>query len=208
MSRENILLKLIIFSAPSGAGKSSLIKKLIELSESTIELSVSVTTREPRDGEVHGVDYFFISEQEFLKLEKQDSFLESANVHGYHYATLKSFVDEKTSSGISVILDIDVQGFKQVKQTSQDNVSIFILPPSLEELEQRLFNRGSESAESIKKRLENALIELRSAEIFDYVVVNDEFDNTIKILSSILFDENIEYNDENAMNILKELLDN
>ena len=200
--------KLIIFSAPSGAGKSSLIKKLIELSESTIELSVSVTTREPRDGEVHGVDYFFISEQEFLKLEKQDSFLESANVHGYHYATLKSFVDEKTSSGISVILDIDVQGFKQVKQTSQDNVSIFILPPSLEELEKRLFNRGSESAESIKKRLENAFIELRSAEVFDYVVVNDEFDNTIKILSSILFDENIEYNDENAKNILKELLDN
>ena len=200
--------KLIIFSAPSGTGKSSLIKKLIELSESTIELSVSVTTRKPRDGEVHGVDYFFISEQEFLKLEKQDAFLESANVHGFYYATLKSFVDEKTSSGISVILDIDVQGFKQVKQTSQDNVSIFILPPSLEELEQRLFNRGSESAESIKKRLENALIELRSAEIFDYVVVNDEFDNTIKILSSILFDENIEYNDENAMNILKELLDN
>ena len=200
--------KLIIFSAPSGAGKSSLIKKLIELSESTIDLSVSVTTREPRDGEVHGVDYFFISEQEFLKLEKQDAFLESANVHGYNYATLKSFVDEKTSSGISVILDIDVQGFKQVKQTSQDNVSIFILPPSLEELEQRLFNRGSESAESIKKRLENALIELRSAEIFDYVVVNDELDNTIEILSSILFDENIEYNDENAMNILKELLDN
>lgn len=200
--------KLIIFSAPSGAGKSSLIKKLIELSESTIELSVSVTTREPRDGEVHGVDYFFISEQEFLKLEKQDAFLESANVHGFYYATLKSFVDEKTSSGISVILDIDVQGFKQVKQTSQDNVSIFILPPSLEELEQRLFNRGSESAESIKKRLENALIELRSAEIFDYVVVNDEFDKTIKILSSILFDKNIEYNDENAKNILKELLDN
>ena len=200
--------KLIIFSAPSGAGKSSLIKKLIELSESTIELSVSVTTREPRDGEVHGVDYFFISEQEFLKLEKQDAFLESANVHGFYYATLKSFVDEKTSSGISVILDIDVQGFKQVKQTSQDNVSIFILPPSLEELEQRLFNRGSESAESIKKRLENALIELRSAELFDYVVVNDEFDKTIKILSSILFDKNIEYNDENTKNILKELLDN
>ena len=200
--------KLIIFSAPSGAGKSSLIKKLIELSESTIDLSVSVTTREPRDGEVHGVDYFFISEQEFLKLEKQDAFLESANVHGFYYATLKSFVDEKTRSGISVILDIDVQGFKQVKQTSQDNVSIFILPPSLEELEQRLFNRGSESAESIKKRLKNALIELRSAEIFDYVVVNDEFDKTIKILSSILFDKNIEYNDENAKNILKELLDN
>jgi len=200
--------KLIIFSAPSGAGKSSLIKKLIELSESTIELSVSVTTREPRDGEVHGVDYFFISKQEFLTLEKQNALLVSANVHGFHYATLKSFVDEKTNSGISVILDIDVQGFKQVKQTLQDNVSIFILPPSLEELEQRLFNRGSESAESIKKRLENALIELRSAELFDYVVVNDEFNKTIKILSSILFDKNIEYNDENAKNILKELLDN
>ena len=182
--------KLIIFSAPSGAGKSSLIKKLVELSQSTIELSVSATTREPRDGEVHGVDYFFISEQEFLKLEKQDAFLESANVHGYHYATLKSFVDEKTSSGISVILDIDVQGFKQVKQTSQDNVSIFILPPSLEELEQRLFNRGSESAESIKKRLENALIELRSAEIFDYVVVNDDLIKCYKKIMSIISKKN------------------
>ena len=182
--------KLIIFSAPSGAGKSSLIKKLIELSESTIELSVSVTTREPRDGEVHGVDYFFISEQEFLKLEKQDAFLESANVHGFHYATLKSFVDEKTSSGISVILDIDVQGFKQVKQTSQDNVSIFILPPSLEELEKRLFNRGSESAESIKKRLENALIELRSVEIFDYVVVNDDLIKCYKKIMSIISKKN------------------
>jgi guanylate kinase len=200
--------KLIIFSAPSGAGKSSLIKKLIELGESTIELSVSVTTREPRDGEVHGTDYFFISEQEFLQLEEQNAFLESANVHGFHYATLRSFVDEKTSSGISVILDIDVQGFEQVKQNSQNNLSIFILPPSLEELEKRLFNRGSESAGSIKRRLENALIELRSAEMFDFVVVNDEFDKTIKTLSSILFDGNIEYNDDNAKNILKELLDN
>ena len=182
--------KLIIFSAPSGAGKSSLIKKLIELSESTIELSVSVTTREPRDGEVHGVDYFFISEQEFLKLEKQDAFLESANVHGFHYATLKSFVDEKRSSGISVILDIDVQGFKQIKQTSQDNISIFVLPPSLEELEQRLFNRGSESVESIKKRLENAFIELRSAEIFDYVVVNDDLIKCYKKIMSIISKKN------------------
>ena len=201
------MINFITISAPSGSGKTTLCKAL-QLVEPEIEWSISYTTRERRSIEENGVDYFFISEQEFLKLEKQDAFLESANVHGFHYATLKSFVDEKRSSGISVILDIDVQGFKQIKQTSQDNVSIFILPPSLEELEQRLFNRGSESSESIKKRLENALIELRSAEIFDYVVVNDEFDNTIKILSSILFDENIEYNDENAMNILKELLDN
>ncbi len=100
------------------------------------------------------------------------------------------------------------KSFEQVKQNSQNNLSIFILPPSLEELEKRLFNRGSESAGSIKRRLENALIELRSAEMFDFVVVNDEFDKTIKTLSSILFDGNIEYNDDNAKNILKELLDN
>ena len=198
--------KLIIFSAPSGAGKSSLIKKLIELGEKSIELSVSATTRLPREGEVHGKDYFFISDDEFNQMRENDAFLESAIVHGFQYATLRSFVEEKINSGISIILDIDVQGFIQIKNSSIKHTSIFILPPSFDELEKRLHTRGLDSKEVISKRLENALTELKSAELFDYIVLNDEFSKTIEILSSILFEDNFEYN-KNTENILRELLD-
>lgn len=198
--------KLIIFSAPSGAGKSSLIRKLIELGEKSIELSVSATTRLPREGEVHGKDYFFISDDEFNQMKENDAFLESAIVHGFQYATLRSFVEEKINSGISIILDIDVQGFIQIKNSSIKHTSIFILPPSFDELEKRLHTRGLDSKEVISKRLENALIELKSAELFDYIVLNDEFSKTIEILSSILFEDNFEYN-KDTENILRELLD-
>ena len=198
--------KLIIFSAPSGAGKSSLIRKLIEVGEKSIELSVSATTRLPREGEVHGKDYFFISDDEFNQMRENDAFLESAIVHGFQYATLRSFVEEKINSGISIILDIDVQGFIQIKNSSIKHTSIFILPPSFDELEKRLHTRGLDSKEVISKRLENALTELKSAELFDYIVLNDEFSKTIEILSSILFEDNFEYN-KNTENILRELLD-
>ena len=198
--------KLIIFSAPSGAGKSSLIRKLIELGEKSIELSVSATTRLPREGEVHGKDYFFISDDEFNQMRENDAFLESAIVHGFQYATLRSFVEEKINSEISIILDIDVQGFIQIKNSSIKHTSIFILPPSFDELEKRLHTRGLDSKEVISKRLENALTELKSAELFDYIVLNDEFSKTIEILSSILFEDNFEYN-KNTENILRELLD-
>ena len=199
--------KLIIFSAPSGAGKSSLIKQLIEMSESPLELSISATTRNPRDGEIHGKDYFFISDEEFNLLNDQDAFLESANVHGFKYATLRSFVEEKINLGISVILDIDVQGYKQIIETSQKFTSIFILPPSLKELEQRLLSRGLDSKDVISKRLSNAIIELESANLFDFVVLNDNFDKTIEVLSSILFDKGFKYNNDHANEILRELLD-
>ncbi len=199
--------KLIIFSAPSGAGKSSLIKQLIEMSESPLELSISATTRNPRDGEIHGKDYFFISDEEFNLLNDQDAFLESANVHGFKYATLRSFVEEKINLGISVILDIDVQGYKQIIETSQIFTSIFILPPSLKELEQRLLSRGLDSKDVISKRLSNAIIELESANLFDFVVLNDNFDKTIEVLSSILFDKGFKYNSDHANEILRELLD-
>ena len=199
--------KLIIFSAPSGAGKSSLIKQLIEMSESPLELSISATTRNPRDGEIHGKDYFFISDEEFNSLNDQDAFLESANVHGFKYATLRSFVEEKINLGISVILDIDVQGYKQIIETSQKFTSIFILPPSIKELEQRLLSRGLDSKDVISKRLSNAIIELESANLFDFVVLNDNFDKTIEVLSSILFDKGFKYNSDHANEILRELLD-
>lgn len=199
--------KLIIFSAPSGAGKSSLIRELIALGEKSIELSVSATTRSPRDGEVHGKDYFFISDDEFNQMKENDAFLESATVHGFQYATLKSFVDEKINSGISVILDIDVQGFIQINRSLTKHTSIFILPPSFDELEKRLNTRGLDSKEVISKRLENALVELKSAKLFDYIVLNDEFSKTIKTLSSILFEENFQYNNKETEKILMELLD-
>ena len=199
--------KLIIFAAPSGAGKSSLIKKIIEISEEKLELSVSATTRAPRKGEIHGKDYFFISDNEFNELKDKDAFIECANVHGNQYGTLKSFVHEKMEEGISVILDIDVQGFAQIRETIEDMVSIFIIPPSLDELKNRLILRGLDTNDAIEKRLLNALEELKHAESFDYIVLNDNFDNAIDQLSSIIFSDNSGYNNEINLNILRDLLD-
>ena len=199
--------KLIIFAAPSGAGKSSLIKKMIEISEEKLELSVSATTRLPRKGEIHGKDYFFISDNEFNELKDKDAFIECANVHGNQYGTLKSFVHEKLEEGISVILDIDVQGFAQIRETKEEMVSIFIIPPSLDELEKRLTSRGLDTNDAIEKRLLNAMEELKHAESFDYIVLNDNFDNAIDQLSSIIFIDNSGYNNEINLNILRDLLD-
>ena len=198
--------KLIIFAAPSGAGKSSLIKKIIEISEEKLQLSISATTRLPRKGEVHGKDYFFISDNEFNELKDKDAFIECANVHGNQYGTLKSFVHEKLEEGISVILDIDVQGFAQIRETTEEMISIFIIPPSLEELENRLTSRGLDTNDAIEKRLHNAVEELKHAESFDYIVLNDNFDNAIDQLSSIIFTNN-KYNNEINLNILRDLLD-
>ena len=199
--------KLIIFAAPSGAGKSSLIKKIIEISKEKLELSVSATTRVPRKGEIHGKDYFFITDNEFNELKDKDAFIECANVHGNQYGTLKSFVHEKLQEGISVILDIDVQGFAQIRETIEDMVSIFIIPPSLDELKKRLTLRGLDTNDAIEKRLLNAIEELKHAESFDYIVMNDNFDNAIDQLTTIIFTENNEYNNEINLNILRDLLD-
>ena len=199
-------IKLIILAAPSGAGKSSLIKKIIEISKEKLQLSISATTRLPRKGEVHGKDYFFISDNEFNELKEKDAFIECANVHGNQYGTLKSFVHEKLEEGISVILDIDVQGFAQIRETIEEMISIFIIPPSLDELENRLTSRGLDTNDAIEKRLHNAVEELKHAESFDYIVLNDNFDNAIDQLSSIIFTNN-KYNNEINLNILRDLLD-
>ena len=199
--------KLIVFSAPSGAGKSSLIKNIIEKSTGDIELSISATTRPPRDGEEHGKDYFFISDEEFNELRRSDSFIEHANVHGYQYGTLKSFVDEKIQNGISIILDIDVQGFNLIRNAIEHNLSIFIIPPSIKELRKRLTSRGLDSSDVIEKRLSNAKTELKYAEQYDYIVLNDLFENTLSELVSIINDENFIYDRETNINLLKDLLD-
>ena len=197
---------LIIFAAPSGAGKSSLINGMIEKDKDSYELSISATTRSPREGETHAKDYFFISDEEFNKLKENGAFIEHAEVHGYQYGTLKSFIEEKLEIGINVILDIDVQGFNQIKEILKDTISIFIIPPSMEELEKRLISRGLDSDDVIKKRLANAKTELKSAELFDYIVLNKDFDKALKDISAIIFEKHYENNQVN-INILEDLLD-
>ena len=198
--------ELIIFAAPSGAGKSSLIKEIISNSEN-IELSVSATTRSPREGETHGKDYFFISDNEFNDLKEKNAFIESADVHGYKYGTLKAFVEEKLENNVSVVLDIDVQGFSQIRDSIKEVISIFIIPPSLDELKKRLILRGLDADDVINKRMENAIKELNHAQYFDYIVLNDDFSRAFSEISSIIFDKNYEYNEDYIKNILKDLLD-
>ena len=198
--------ELIVFAAPSGAGKSSLIKEIISNNEN-IELSVSATTRSPREGETHGKDYFFITDNEFNDLKKKDAFIESADVHGHQYGTLKAFVEEKLENNISVVLDIDVQGFIQISNSIKEVISIFIIPPSLDELKKRLILRGLDADDVINRRMENAIKELNHAKYFDYIVLNDDFNRALNDITSIIFDKNYEYNETYNKNILKDLLD-
>ncbi len=198
--------ELIVFAAPSGAGKSSLIKEIISNNEN-IELSVSATTRSPREGETHGKDYFFITDNEFNDLKKKDAFIESADVHGHQYGTLKAFVEEKLENNINVVLDIDVQGFIQISNSIKEVISIFIIPPSLDELKKRLILRGLDADNVINRRMENAIKELKHAKYFDYIVLNDDFNRAFNDITSIIFDKNYEYNETYNKNILKDLLD-
>ena len=198
--------ELIVFAAPSGAGKSSLINEIISNNEN-IELSVSATTRSPREGETHGKDYFFITDNEFNDLKKKDAFIESADVHGHQYGTLKAFVEEKLENNISVVLDIDVQGFIQISNSIKEVISIFIIPPSLDELKKRLILRGLDADDVINRRMENAIKELKHAKYFDYIVLNDDFNRAFNDITSIIFDKNYEYNETYNKNILKDLLD-
>ena len=198
--------ELIVFAAPSGAGKSSLIKEIISNNEN-IELSVSATTRSPREGEIHGKDYFFISDNEFNNLKTKKAFIEDASVHGYQYGTLKSFVEEKLNNNIRVVLDIDVQGYNQIAALVENIISIFIIPPSLNELRKRLLSRGLDTEDVIEKRLINAKNELKYAKSFENIVLNDDFNRALEEISSIIFSKDYEYNGTNIQNILKNLLD-
>lgn len=198
--------KLIVISAPSGAGKSSLIKAIIN-NNSNIELSISATTRMPREGESNAKDYFFISDEEFNELKLKDEFVECALVHNYQYGTLKSYINERIDMGINVILDIDVQGFEQIQNANINNTSVFIIPPSIEELKNRLNIRGLDSQDVIETRLENARHELKYANDFDFRILNDEFDDALKSLISIIFDDDCtDIDTKKSTKILQELL--
>lgn len=186
--------QLFVISAPSGAGKSSLISDLISKGD-TLELSISATTRSARAGEENAKHYFFIEDSEFDALKSKGAFIENACVHGHQYGTLKSYIEERLNNGINIILDIDVQGFMQIKEAGVSNISIFIIPPSLSELEERLIKRNLDSKEVIETRLINAKDELSYAKEFDFIILNDEYDMAFKNLSNIVLDKKLDAKD-------------
>jgi len=184
---------LFIVAAPSGAGKSSLINALIKQRQSKstdqpdpVQLSVSHTTREPRPGETHGEHYFFTSHDEFERMISQKSFYEYAEVFGNYYGTSKAAIADKLHLGIDVFLDIDWQGARQIKRQTPDVISIFIMPPSKEELLLRLRGRGQDSPEVINKRMAQAVSEMSHYNEFDYIILNDDFDEALEQLGSIV----------------------
>ena len=163
---------LFVFSGPSGVGKGTLKAKLFEEFAGRIAYSVSATTRGPREGEVDGKDYFFISRQEFERRVQNNEFLEHAEFAGNCYGTPRAYVEKLLDSGMNVVLEIDVQGALQVMKSMPECVSVFILPPSFEELEHRLRGRGTETEEKVRERLETAKRELPYAPQYDYQIVN------------------------------------
>lgn len=175
-------------SAPSGAGKTSLCKKVVEL-YSDMRYSISHTTRAPRGNERDVVDYHFVSEDRFLGMVGKNEFVEWAVVHGNRYGTAEASIRKCEDEGIDVILDIDVQGARQIKERLGRGVYIFVLPPSPEELEKRLRGRGTDGEEVIKKRLVNAREEINQISNYDYVIINDQFDDAVERLRSIILAE-------------------
>ncbi len=175
---------LYIISAPSGAGKTSLVKAILE-QDAKVRVSVSHTTRAPRDGEVDGVAYNFVSLAEFDQVIDAGQFLEYAEVFTNKYGTSKLWVEEQLAAGIDVILEIDWQGAQQVREKMPNALSIFILPPSRAELERRLTGRGTDSAEIIAGRMSQAESEMSHFGEFDYLVINDQFDDALNQLQAI-----------------------
>ncbi|WP_333873456.1 guanylate kinase [Methylobacter sp.] len=177
--------KLYIISAPSGAGKTSLVKQLVaDLDGLTV--SVSHTTRQMRPGETHGRDYYFVSVADFQAMQEQQAFLEHAQVFDNFYGTAQQTVEENLKKGLDVILEIDWQGAEQIRQLLPESLSIFILPPSTEVLLQRLRNRGQDGEEIIARRMRDAVTEIRHHDEFDYLVVNDDFALALTELKSII----------------------
>lgn len=177
--------KVFVITGPSGVGKGTLIEELLGRC-STLELSISATTRQPRTGEEDGVHYHFLSPEEFARRRDRNEFLEFAAYSGNHYGTLRSEVEGRLAVGRSVVLEIEVQGAQQVRAAKPDSIQIFIAPPDPDVLRQRLAGRGTDSADAIDKRLETAEIELASQGDFDHLIVNDDLETAVGDLVEIV----------------------
>jgi len=181
--------KLIVISGPSGAGKSTLLKMLLEKYKDKFRFSVSFTSRKPRIGEKDGEDYFFISQEEFEKNIKENIFLEWAVVHGNYYGTSKKYIEDIINSGFICILDIDVQGALNLMNKKIEALYIFISPPSIEILKERLLKRNTDTLETIERRIKNAENEMKYKDYYNHIVINDEIDRAFKELEDIIFGE-------------------
>lgn len=177
--------KLIVISGPSGAGKTTLIRKLMQKIP-TLTFSVSATTRPIREGEIDSVNYFFVSSEEFNDLIRNDAFIEWAKVHGNLYGTLKRHVKELREKRGNIVLDIDEQGANQIKKKKIPALFIYILPPSLEELEKRLKERDTEHMKEMTRRLQSAKEQITSKGFYDYVIINDDIKKVVKKLKKII----------------------
>jgi guanylate kinase len=181
---------LVVVSSPSGGGKGTLIRRALK-SVPYLGYSVSFTTRSARAGEVHGKDYFFVSNETFNEMSRSGEFLEWACVHGNYYGTAWSQVERELLAGRDIILEIDVQGAASVRKLIPDAIEIFILPPSFEVLRNRLIGRGSELPADLELRLKNARDEVEHYREFDYVIINDDLENAAEQLSSIVVSERV-----------------
>ena len=177
--------KLLVISGPSGVGKGTICARLLE-KHPEMTFSVSATTRAPRAGEVHGVNYYFISHEEFAAAVEKGEFLEHAAHFNNRYGTLRSEVYERLQRGENVVLDIDVQGALNVIALEKEKVSIFILPPSMKELRERLTGRGTETEEAVERRLHNAVWEISQKDRYEYKVINDDLEACVRTLQAII----------------------
>jgi guanylate kinase len=180
--------KLFVFAAPSGAGKTTLVHAVVT-KRPELRFSISYTTRKPRRNEANGVDYLFVDEEEFMRLRDQGELLEYAEVFDHYYATSRSQVEKHLADNRNVILEIDWQGARQVRESMPECVSVFILPPSVEELERRLRDRRTDSPEVIERRLRDALSDMSHWDEFDYVIINDDLDRAVADLEAVLAGE-------------------
>lgn len=195
---------LIVLSGPSGSGKGTIVKSLLEKRQDTV-LSISMTTRDPRVGELEGVHYFFRTREEFEQTIANDGFLEYAEYNGNYYGTPKAPISRWLSEGKNVILEIEVQGAEQVMANFKDHVSIFLTVPSMQELERRLRGRGTESEDVIARRMNAAKRELTRAACYQYIVLNDEVEQAVERINTIMNAEDMRY--ERMKNTVLEVSD-